>query len=261
MARPSQDFVPQRAQEILAVLPHSVSAAEVLNLLSAEPWRERSDLVGAANVEGGSGGGLGSFLEIGGRFLKTSRARRFPSPQAALASDGETEQLRRALGIYHPERIWFLSSGRDGGFWACSLTPKLHILREEFKADASCPSPWDHYLRAVDICLGATESAGVILDCNPNNFGSQEDALFYVDDDLRCPPALLTQVLLRLREYPAVSDSLKVRFLQGFCRRILEAPPPALERLGLRQDLESRTFWPVSAPLADLLENLRKQLS
>ena len=93
MARPSQDFVPQRAQEILAVLPHSVSAAEVLNLLSAEPWRERSDLVGAANVEGGSGGGLGSFLEIGGRFLKTSRARRFPSPQAALAS---RKQIGRA---------------------------------------------------------------------------------------------------------------------------------------------------------------------
>ena len=256
----AQDFVPWKSDRILEVLPKEVTSEEVFQLLAQTPSRERRDLIGAANIHGGSAGGTGRFFEVGDRFLKTGLSRRYPSAESCLGAEGEAEQLRRALAIYHPARIWFLSRGRDGAFWACSLTPRLTILRQEFNRGYASVAPWALFLRGVEMALEATERAGIVLDCNPNNFGHDGEELYYLDDDLRSPPALLTQVLLRLREYPTAPAAVRTGFLAEFCARVCRYPLPVLDRLGLRADLETRLCWPRSAALQGCLEGLRERL-
>ncbi len=256
----AQDFVPRESQEILATLPTRISAEEIFHVLSREPSKERVDLVGASNIDGGSGGSLGRFFEVGSFFLKTHRSRRFSSAALGLQTEGEIEQLRRALGIYHPARVWFLSQGPDGGFWACSLAPRLPILREDFNRDPSLQAPWRFFLQGISIALKVTATAGIVLDCNPNNFGREGDQLYYVDDDLRCPPALLAQVLLRLREYPSTPESVKAQYLESFSALVTSYPIDVLKSLGLRADLESEVFWPTSSRLQEILERLRRHV-
>ncbi len=256
--------MPRSQVDIIAVLPRGSELSLIKRLGAAAP-RDRSDLRSSTNIDGGSGGNYGVFAEIGEEFLKASLQKRFLSPQEA---EGElVEEFERLdLGIYHPLRSWFLSRGRDGAYWACSLTPKLPILRDLFnRADGSRYRVWELYLKALRMAFRVAARSGRVLDCNPNNFGVQGNRLFYVDDEsfgAKGKGALGIQALLRLREYPGDPIQAREAFLDGLATSIEEYPPAVVARWGLDADLENRILWPkervLQQHLLRLLDYARK---
>jgi len=214
-------------------------------------------------VEGGSGGELGRFLEIGSWFLKTSLDRSFERLDQAMSQEMEQERIRRRLRIYQAERLWFLSRGTDGRIWACSLTPRLLTLRELFNQTGGDDQCWKLFLKALSWTLELLERWNVVLDCNPNNFGIGEQRLYYLDDDLMSPcghVAWVTQALLRLREYPRAAPELRRAFVLGIRDLLQEHPSEKLKQWGLIDDLDHRELWPPEPEIRQILENLLNQL-
>jgi hypothetical protein len=250
-------FVPGAVEDLLTIEP-AVDPGSILARIAASPVRARADLAGEGNRSGGSGGALGSFLEVGRHFLKTRRTARFDTLEQALALELPREHQRRATGVYAPARTWFVSRGADGAFWACSLTPTLPVLRERFEAGAGSEA-WRGYVQAVRMTLRLAAEQRIWLDCNPNNFGFEGDALYYLDDDLPAMGATTAvfQALLRLREYPAAARADRLAFVEEVAALALEhAEAPGL-RTALVRDLAQPLLWPADAalrrPLAHLL--------
>jgi hypothetical protein len=250
-------FVPGTVDDVLVIEP-AVDPRRVLGWLAASPVRERSELAGEGNRSGGSGGALGSFLEVGRHFLKTRRTARFETLERALAVELPRERQRRATGVYSPQRIWFVSRGADGACWACSLAPTVPVLRDRFEAGAG-PEAWQGYAQAIRLTLQLAAEQRIWLDCNPNNFGFEDDALYYLDDDLPAMGATTAvfQALLRLREYPAAAPADRL----GFVEEVVALALAHLEAPGLRaalaRDLAQPLLWPADPalrrPLAQLL--------
>jgi hypothetical protein len=264
-ARPA--FWPRSASDVLAVQPDGVAPETVAALLEWPVARERPDLTGSANRGGGSGGRLGSFFEVGPRFLKASLHRRFESRHAALALEGRAEARRRQLGIYHRERIWFLSRGSDAAIWACSLTPTLRSLRDALEAGAGREPPeeaWALYLAAFRLSFELAEREGVLLDCNPNNFGIDGGRLLYLDDDLapatgRAPFG--HQLLLRLREYAGASLERRLRFVAAFSDLADALLVDRRLRRSVAEDLALELLWPREPALRRRLRELAARLA
>ena len=267
-------FVPSAAEEIVRHLPPAAPVEEVLSRLAAPRFQRRGELRGGTNIDGGSGGDQGLFVELSGAggtaegvsdFLKTNLACRHETVEAALAVDLPAEERRQGLGVYHPRRFWYIVRGGDGAFWSCSLTPCLETLRERFNRELSAPrdagaTAWDLYLSALHLALELLQREGIVLDCNPNNFGLEGDWLHYIDDDLLAGSGggfFFTQALLRLREYPAADRDLRRKFLVGFIRLAESfADDPHLGP-ALAADLDTPILWPREDELNRFLEELR----
>lgn len=250
---------------MVSVLPATRAPSSLLEILQRGPLRVREDLVGSRNREGGSGGALGIFAECGGWFLKASRDRRYPDAASAIEREWSDELRRQQLGIYHPQRIWFLTLGADAGFWACSLTPILPIVRarlEESRA-GSDREGWDLYLEAFRMTFELARREGLLLDCNPNNFGVGTDRLYYIDDDIASRSGRMPfghQLLLRLREYEGSDPTARLDFVHAFAALVHEYRDDEPLRTGLRDDLEPRITWPREAELRESLEQLLRSL-
>lgn len=247
-------------------MPEGVPEELVLARLKAETCTARHDLVGSGNRDGGSGGQFGYFLEFDREFFKTALDRRYESAELALECERDEELLRQRLGIYHPERVWFLARGADGGFWACSITPIVRSLRERFNAGQHGPDrvSWELYLDAFRMTFELARRESVLLDCNPNNFGWDERRLYYLDDDLAHGSARMPlghQALLRLREYEHGELSFRVEFLKRFSLLAEEYLADEHLRVILLEDLEPRTTWPREPELRTLLEDLVDSLA
>lgn len=254
-------FIPAAPEQVVAVLPAD-SGAALLTRLARGSSRERADLVGDLNRIGGSGGQFGRFVELGSNFLKANVRRRFPSLDLALAAEAAAEELRAELGIYHPERLWFVSRGADDQFWVCSLTPRLPLLRERFNQRLD-RSSWLMYLAALRGAFELALEREVVLDCNPNNFGESGGRLFYVDDDLvrnAAGASLTLQALLRLREYPQARPEDRAEFVHALCQLCSEYGRSPKLGAGILADLGNELLWPAEAPLRDRLSRLTAAL-
>lgn len=255
-------FIPDSERHFVAIAPEEIPAEELLAWLSSIPCRVRADLSGGSNRDGGSGGGLGSFLELGHEFLKTTRHRRYTTPELGLECEWDDEMLRRRLGIYPPGRVWFLAQGADSAFWACSLTPKVAILRDAFnEAPPSAPTrnAWEQYIEAFRMTFTLASSEDVLLDCNPNNFGISDGRLYYVDDDLAKGCGRMPfghQALLRLREYADSPLVDRVDFLSSFARLADEFAKNEMLRNGLLEDFQQPVAWPDEPELRTILDGL-----
>lgn len=221
---------------------------------------------GGSNQSGGSGSSEGRFLELGSEFLKTSLAARHEGTERLDAVRVAAEETRRALGIYHPERAWFVVQGDDAAAWECSLTPVVPILRDLFNdpAHVSSAVPWQLYLEAFRLTFVAAQESNVLLDCNPNNFGLLRDRLIYVDDDLVSSSGLVplgTQLLLRLSEYEHAPLTVRRGFLEGFAGLVETHLGDLRLREGLLADLELGMTWPRDAELRSLLDRIVSTLS
>ena len=231
-------------------------------LTAAEP-RSRSDLRGSSNLAGGSGGQMGHFLEIGAWFLKTGLDRRFDKLDGTARAEFDREKLRRRLRIYPEDRLWFMSRGDDGAFWACSLSPRLQTLRQELNRNDR-DEPWTLFIDALAWTLRILARHDLVLDCNPNNFGIDQGRLVYIDDDVlpNCGHiALATQALLRLREYPQAPFARRRAFVDAFCRLLRGYERKQLGLWGVIDDLDTPSLWPpepeLRADLTELLQHLR----
>lgn len=251
----------------MAIAPEQVRAEDLLERLASGPRRTRDDLSGASNRSGGSGGSLGCFLELGSEFLKTTSHRRYTSPELGLECEWDDEMLRRRLGVYHPERVWFLSLGGDSAFWACSLTPVLAVLRDLFNehpADELGVEPWDRYLDAFRMTFALAQRERVLIDCNPNNFGISQGRLYYVDDDFAAGSGRIPfghQALLRLHEYAGSPMGHRAHFLNGFSKLVEEYQEDEVFRRDLLEDLQQEITWPREQELRVILEDLVARLS
>lgn len=259
MLRERHPFVPGGEQDVVALLPAGTRSDALLTRLATDVWRARQDLAGTDNLQGGSGGALGVFLELGSEFLKTSAHRRYPTAETALECEWDRELLREQLGIYHPGRTWFLSRGADAAFWACSLTPTLPLLRDRFnQPDARCvDEAWILYLEAFRMSFDLACRQSVLLDCNPNNFGIAGDRLYYVDDDVATRNGRVPfghQALLRLREYEHTDVRGRARFLEGFAGLVEHFADDERLRLELIEDLEPTLSWPREPELRARIE-------
>lgn len=254
-------FAPARAEHLAAIVPSEVSAESVLGRLASGEPRLRAELTGDLNRVGGSGGQFGRFVDLGREFLKARTSRRYPDLASALADDGAQETIRTSLGIYHPERVWFVSRDDNGEFWACSLTPKLELLRERFNRSPD-EKAWDAFLAAIRGTLELGARRGLWLDCNPNNFGLEAESLYYIDDDLLTSSSTTIgmQALLRLREYGNASVATRLAFLAGFAEIVLPYAQRPEIGAGLVADLGNRLFWPREAELQDFLIALQRRL-
>jgi len=241
------------------VLPRSVGGEALLDWLARGPFEPRPDLVGTANLGGGSAGQHGAFLEVGDVFVKASASRRYPRPDVAIECEWRDEVLRQELGIYHPDRVWFLSRGADQAFWACSVTPILPVLRERLNSEPGGPSEasWSLYLATLRLALELAQKEDVLLDCNPNNFGLAGERIFYIDDDIASRSGRMPfghQVLLRLQEYAHGRLEARLAFLDGFRRLIQEVVTEDRLRRQLLEDLEPGITWPGEPELRALLD-------
>ena len=254
-------FLPAKADDVLLLIPTCVPITTLLHRLVAVAPRHRADLQGSANAVGGSGGQFGRLAEIGGRFLKTCLDRSYDHLGTEAHKELERERLRRRLRIYPPERLWFLSRGKDDRIWACSLTPTLPTLRQAFnrqiqESQEAGDSCWRLFLRSLRWTLSILEKHDVVLDCNPNNFGITPDRLFYLDDDLLDPCGQVpwvTQALLRLREYPQAPMPHRRFFVKSVCELLEELPKARREQWGLLDDLDQPALWPQETELAHRL--------
>jgi hypothetical protein len=261
--RSSFPFVPTGGKDIVEVLDNEVQTDDLLERLAAQQATPRDDLMGGANVAGGSGGQLGRFVELDDEFLKTSLGCRYETLAEALEKDAANEPVRRYLGIYHPQRVWFLSRGADDAFWACSLTPRLETVRERLNRAPSVQSSWDLYLDAFAMTFALARRHNALLDCNPNNFGLDQERLFYIDDDITTASstaAFATQALLRLREYPQVSLDVRRHFLAGFVGLCEKYTRQELRTWGMLDDLETGIQWPRESELQAILTALKTRL-
>lgn len=265
--RKEHPFLPEGQRDLIAFLPDTARETAILARLAADSCRARPDLAGSTNRDGGSGGGLGVFLELGSEFLKTASYRRYTSAELALECEWNDELLRQRLGIYHPGRTWFLSRGADGAFWACSLTPRLPVLRERFNArpeEGPDREAWDLYLQAFRMTFELVRSESLLLDCNPNNFGLGTDRLYYVDDDLADRSGRIPfghQALLRLREYESGDLALRAHFLKRFSDLAEEYLDDDRLRQELLEDLEQEITWPPEPELQAILKSLVGRLT
>jgi len=258
-------YIPAERRDLVAWLPASTEPSHLLGRLAASTSRARLDLVGAANREGGSGGQLGIFVELDDEFLKTGVRHRHESPAFALARERSLEELRQSLGIYHPDRVWFVSNGTDGAAWACSVTPILPVVRERLNAGGSegpDRAAWELYLEAFRMSFEVAQSEGVLLDCNPNNFGVGASRLHYLDDDLALGGRMPFghQVLVRLLEYKTGRLAERVHFLEEFALLMERYASNSHLRALVRDDLESRVSWPREPELREHLERLLARL-
>ncbi len=256
-------FTPATAEDVLAVEPTGAGAGVVLERLAALPVRERRELVGSQNQEGGSGSPYGRFFEVGAGFLKARYTRRYPNLAAAQVADGATERLRQELGIYHPQRLWFVSRDPDGWCWACSWTPTLPLLRQRFATRAD-RGAWDLYLQAIRGTLELGVARGLWLDCNPNNYGIASDGVVYLDDDLAISGQRATvglQALLRLREYSSAAMEDRQAFLAGFAELALELGRAPAVRASLLEDISQQLLWPREPELREQLSAFARRLA
>ena len=256
-------FMPGIADDVALLIPTQVPVGALLSRLVASEPEPRVDLQGSINLEGGSAGRLGRFVEIGPWFFKTSLDRAFADMGEATDREQERERFRRRLRIYPPERLWFLCHGQDRKIWACSLTPRLLTLRELFNQTGGDRQCWRLFLRALAWTLEILERWNVILDCNPNNFGVAQDRLYYLDDDLmpECGHvAWMTQALLRLREYPEANPRHRRRFVLGLLDLVQRYDRRSLDRWGLAEDLDNPRLWPVEPELSGMLSDLLLRL-
>ena len=265
--REDHPFFPANARDVIAFLPDTIGEEAILKRLAVKDCRPRLDLTGSDNRAGGSGGGLGVFLELGNEFLKTASYRRYTTAELALECEWNDELRRQRLGIYHPGRLWFLSRGADSAFWGCSLTPTMPVLREKFNArpqEGPDQDSWDLYLQAFRMTFELMRSESVLLDCNPNNFGLGGDPLYYLDDDLANRSGRMPfghQALLRLREYETCDLELRVRFLKGFANLAEEYLGDDRLREGLLEDLEQEITWPREPELRNFLKDFVGRLA
>ncbi len=244
---------------MVAIEPPGALVEGLLRRLARGSFAERSDLTGGSNLAGGSASAFGRFVELESEFLKASTRRRYAELGEALAAELAAEGRRRRLGIYHPERVWFLSRGTDGWLWAGSLTPRLPMLREDFNRPGGPQGrTWSLYLEALELSLSLAEREGVFLDWNPSNFALEGGRLFYVDDDLLGgrAPALAVQALLRLREYAESDLAGRLAFVEGLAATLQRRSREQLRAWGWARDLRADVLWPREEALSTSLRRL-----
>ena len=255
-------FFPARPEHVLATLP-AVDPSALLWRLASAPARARDDLRGSRNLEGGSGGQLGHFVEVGPFFVKTGESRRYSTLEQALGSERPAELRRRSLGLYPSHRWLFFTLGGDEGVWCCSVARRLETLRERFNSTGADEACWQIFLQSLRTTFDLLERRSLLLDCNPNNFGIDGQDLLYLDDDVlpvSGPVALGTQALLRLREYPRAQLGSRRRFLLGFEALLREHGRERVRSWGLVGDLETRVLWPAEPELRSILERVHRWL-
>ena len=189
----------------------STLGRQVLRALMSETWTLRPELVGQPGTNDGSGAVDVLVYKAGQWCAKTSERRQF-----STSDEGRTALLGLArrkilLGeLLIPNTVVALQQAASGAAWLWTLTPWTTTLRAEMLlADAQ----GDEQALGValrkfgDVAVTSLVLAvrrNVVLDVHPSNFGSLDQALFYLDDDIHegsSLPAIGHALLQRVEEY------------------------------------------------------------
>jgi signal recognition particle receptor subunit beta len=227
----------------------STLGRQVLRALMSETWTLRPELAGQPGTNDGSGAVDVLIYQAGQWCAKTSGRRQFPT-----SDEGRTALLNLArrkilLGeLLIPNTVVALQQAASGSAWLWTLTPWMTTLRAEMiRADTqgdeqALGAALRKFGDAAVAALVLAARRSVVLDVHPSNFGSVDQALFYLDDDINdgsALPAIGHALLQRVEEYAERPEAVSGYLMRVHEQMQTRLSPSEARALGLSESIAS----------------------